>query len=565
LDALFSITDYILWSFLLGFCIFGYGSLFSHKKALHPILILSLGQAILGCLCTFTLFFSIDSKVVYPTLLIIGTVIGFLKALKHLKSMTFNFDKTECCLLLLLSLVLICQWVVNLAPIGGQESFQYHYFLPQLYLEQQSLGLKGFELYDALINVWGMESLMSFSLHHAGFAGMRIQMWWLYALFLMQIYLSASWLWSRQVGLWSSVMASICTMFTYFFWWTKPELALVGYSALLLAYWKKHDEHETTSKLFDVTMSSILIAWLFSLKITFILLIPILFIAIVLTKRFKFKWMSQVSSLTMFLFLPWIIFNINNQGGLGVFPMDNPMNFDAPLGKENIWFISPYQKFFDNLWFTLKLFKPASYLFLIALPLFIIRFKTFDLLVLGFLANLIAAALLMKADTPFADEFRYVSFTLFVIPMGAGVVVKTLSQWKWMNVCLLCLCGFMVIKRSSIQLQETWRHHGAWLKGNKTLGEALSREGYDQAQVFKSKKMKAKPYSTLVMEILPSMGQTFCTSALGANAIQFGKLRPVRTSSNGANTITWNGFSLKGGATKVMPADLVGQNTSTIA
>jgi hypothetical protein len=107
---------------------------------------------------------------------------------------------------------------------------------------------------------------------------------------------------------------------------------------------------------------------------------------------------------------------------------------------------------------------------------------------LGFLANLIAAALLMKADTPFADEFRYVSFTLFVIPMGAGVVVKTMSQWKWMNVCLLCLCGFMVIKRSSVQLQETWRHHGAWLKGNKTLGEALSREGYDQVQVFQKQK-----------------------------------------------------------------------------
>jgi hypothetical protein len=488
MNATFYVGQTLLWTLLLGLCCWGFGGVFAIRKSLHWVLRLSLGQASLGLFCSFILWFPVDLDIFYPLALGIGCLLcalGLPKA-QDLKSCLAKLGLTSWIALLLIFVILLVQWLLTCTPMGGQESFQYHYFIPQLYLEQQSLFLKDFELTEALLNVWGLESLLSFSNTFLGLMGMRVQMWWLYALFIFQIGCGSYWLFqSWQSSYWSMIMAGLCTLFNYFFWWTKPELALVGYCALLIPYWKHYSLKWHTQ---GSWISAVLLAWLYSLKITFITFTPFLLLLLYFDKRFKLVWVFKIALYTLALLSPWIAFLLMGNSGLGAFPMDNPLHFDAPSGDENLWVQTWTQKYLENMVFTFELYKPASHLFCLGLPFFIYRFKRYALLICGLGANLAGAVLLMKADTPFADEFRYVCFSMFVIPMGAGLVLAYLSRWRGMVPFIFLACSALIAKRSLVQLGEASRHHGAWLRGELSLAHSLSREGALQYQAFLKQK-----------------------------------------------------------------------------
>lgn len=488
MNATFSIIQTLIWTMVLGLCCWGFGGVYAIQKPLHWVLRISLGQASLGLLCSFILWSPLDLNIAYPLVLGIGCLLCLFRPPRgqHIKSWVTKLGFDSWLAYILILIILMVQWLLTCTPMGGQESFQYHYFIPQLYVEQQTLFIKDFELSQALLNVWGLESLLSFSNAFMGLMGMRVQMWWLYALFIFQVGCGSYWLFqSWQSSYWSMIMAGLCTLFNYFFWWTKPELALVGFCSLMIPYWK-----HTTSKSHqqDVLISSVLLAWLYSLKITFLIFTPLLLVLLYCLNRLSLKWFFKTTLCTLALLSPWITFLIMGNSGLGTFPIDNPDHFDAPHGEENLWVQAWGQKYLQNMIFTFDLYKPASHLFCLGLPFFIYRFKSYALLVLGLTANLGGAVVLMKADTPFADEFRYVCFSMFVIPMGAGLVLAYVNRWRWLMPLTFLACTVLIFKRSHVQLGEALRHHGAWLRGESNLAQSLSREGSLQYQAFLKQK-----------------------------------------------------------------------------
>jgi hypothetical protein len=477
------------WCCILALSALGTGACVNPKGSpLHPILDLSLGVAIQGSLTTWGLMLGIFDPVYMGLILILG-VLGNYFLLRENRVFwrifprpKFNFSLAYSSLI---AVFMAAGFLRMLTPSGGQESFQYHYYLPQLFCEQQTIFVQGFELYEALLNVWGFESLLAMSQLFGGLPFASLHVWFLYVLFVGQIYLAALWLTDNRTVAWlASLLALFCSVYSCFLWWTKPELPLAGFLALLVAYWMRHNNLLNATKR-DAVISGLISAWLLSLKITGVVLLPIFLIFIFTSGRLKWRWLAIYFATMAVCFLPWIIFLSQSHGGLGAFPMDNPRNFEAPSALPLQLPYSLWSKYWRDLLFYIKIYQPASYIFILGLPYLVINYRRYWILLLGVVGNLAMAALLLKPETPFADEFRYVGFTLFVIPIGAAVILERFIFWrKEMKWLVLLVMVFFTYRRVEVSVAETWRHSGAYFKGQQTLAQALTREGSQQYEIY---------------------------------------------------------------------------------
>lgn len=464
------------WALLLGVSSIGLGQVVSTDRKKHWIDALSSGTAIMGLSFAWTLSFGLYVSEVMIFIFIIGLITGVKKCTLLCKGSLNNIRKIRTLAIWPTSLLLLA-WFGNFirmsSPSGGQESFQYHYFLPLLYTEQETLFLEGYELYDALLNVWGMEALLSLSQHLGGLHAMGMHLWFLSILFCLQIYRSSQIFFkNRTISLTTTLLTQICTIYICFLWWSKPELILTGYFALIVS--KLHQEKNKLSSI----EFSILIAWALSLKMTSIIIAPIL-IGLIFYHKINSKRLLQTVIAVVFWMTPWTIFLLNHEGGIGALPSGNPDHFVAPNSTIQLPDYHNLKLYFKNLIFYAGLFKPGIFLFLIGLPIFLFKFKHHGYLCIGLFFNLfIAILMLIRAPMYYADEFRYACFTLIVIPIGAGYTLKYLSSKYTVILPLTCVAlSLITYRRVDIAASEAWRYHSGYMKGEKPLYTSLSKEG----------------------------------------------------------------------------------------
>lgn len=472
------------WLLLLFLQAAGLGSLVARLESRRsPSLTetLTSGIAATGLLYAFLLFAGIFHTASVSVLLFVGIFFGAKPLYLHARQIPAFFkaaSPVEKSLFVLIALVLAGGFFHMLAPSGGQESFQYHYFLPVLYVEQQTLFLSGYELYDALFNFWGYEVLLAGSEWAGGLLFMQMQVFMLFVLFALQIHRGTFLLYeSRLQSLFATLFALTATVYTYFFWWTKPELVMTGTLFLLLTVWLRDKNPGWLS-------GSLMTVWFLSLKITSVGALPIFALFWFLTRRKDFIWTGKYLSLCLILSLPWILFFLNSEGGLGALPSTNPAHFAAPEPASDFQSVNLNHKYLQDLKFYLLLFKPAVYLFLPGLFLFLLYYKKYGLLVLGFLFNLIIARMMIGMDTYYADEFRYAGYTFFVIPVGAGVIAGLLSRRRVIGWGLVVLLAYLSYSRVSIQASQTWKFYSSFLTGSQSLQSALAREGGIHFQAY---------------------------------------------------------------------------------
>ena len=473
----------VIWSVVFPLYVYGLGEIWNKllKSERGLVWNLSTGLALSVFLQTLCLFWAIPLKMAYPILLIFGCVFGLLGIWQKEWGSFCKIGKNNIWLLCCVFAILFSHYLRMLTPNGGAESFQYHYFLPKLFVEQGQLDLTGFELYDALLNVWGLEVLLSMPEYFGGLHFMMIQFWWLLVICCLQLYSATKMLFPEINGLHSCLWMLFCSFYSYLLWWSKPELLATGYSAYLISYLLSSKNKGDLSIAVGIAL---MFSSLLSFKITCLVLCFPILVATVYIRKEKTVWLLTCILACIFFLSPWIIFILEHKGGLGTFPTDNYSNFSAPLVDSYQKNSSMIPKFFKDTYHYFLLFKPGIFLFILGFPLFIWKFYKYWLLPIGLLFNWGLAFLLINDLTPFCDEFRYTSFTLFVIPMGAAIVSESIFKNNVLKILLITFFIAMTYQRLYTINHETFKYHRSYLFGNQTFVEATTKEGSLAYQVY---------------------------------------------------------------------------------
>jgi len=489
------IFESIIFVLILFLISLGWGKIASNGYFINKnnssddwIIDITLGISILSLLATWYLYFNIYSFYFTVTISVIGFVIGLISAFNYMKSKSFSFqswDNYEKFLLFLISAILLSHFIRMLTPSGCQESFQYHYYLPKLYTEQQSLFLSGYELHDAILNAWGYEVLLSLAYWFGGIPKMTLTIFFLFFIFICQVYRSTILiLEDRKTALLAILMVQFSSVYVYFMWWTKPELVLTGIFLMIYTLISTKSERE-----YKFHENAILLTFMLSLKMTSAVLIP-LFLFLCFYHKLNIKWLLKSALFSLLVGFPWAVYLLSHQGGLGGLPTHNPDYFDGPnaLGFDN----SPYQtipKYFSTLISYCSMFKPSFYIFAIGIPYFLFKWKKYYFLIIGLLFNYILAAIILtKGMMYYGDEFRYICFTLVVLPIGAAVIAKLAFNHIVSLILLLCLTSYISYKRIHVSLSESFRYYSGYLYGEKKLNQVLTREGGDHFNFYNENK-----------------------------------------------------------------------------
>lgn len=470
----------MLWPLYLFIVFLGWGRYFLFLSGADPrrfgaVEALTVGVGLSSLYQTWILSFGLGGERSSMIWLLVGFVLG-AGALRGLVLPRWRSPITWGLVLLLMAHLGVHGFKM-LAPSGGQESFQYHYYLPMLYLDQGTLFLRGYELYDALLNTWAMESLLVFSQWVGGPMAQQMQLWFLFLLFALQVG-RATWVLYDISGWWAANLALLCSVYANFLWWSKPELPLAGACLLLVAHLLKDGPR------FPAPVAGVFMAWILGLKITAAIFVPALLLVLPFAGM-SWRRVLNCTLWSLFFFLPWMVLGTMGDGGVGGLPASNPRHFSAP--DASAWSL-PYplwQKYWQDLVFYFNLYKPAGHILVLGLPFLMYHWRRYSLILGGLLFSLVMAWLLLGEALIFADEFRYTGLALVVIPVGAGVLFHGMARQPWLGALLLLALVWLGAKRLPIPVSETLRYHRSFLEGRAPLAASLGKEGAAQLLAFR--------------------------------------------------------------------------------
>jgi hypothetical protein len=376
-------------------------------------------------------------------------------------------DSAVMYLIVLFIVIAMANLVRQFSIPSGQEAFQYHYFIPRLYNEQLNLFLEGQQILRVK-NFWGFEVLFILGDALGGWALMQIQT---FGYLILISLLGISFLRMYGCSSFYSLVGGILILTTPFYleytWYVKPTPLLSGITVYLcgrLIHQKKFDW-------FEIAQLS-LIAWLcIQIKITSVLVVPVLFI---LLFRSGFSAPKKLAGLglVLLLLLPWRhlqthYLEVPSKPSWEVEPNYLPLSLQPgstspPLRSPNA--PSSINAAFDFL----QQFKPWNILFLLAFPLAFC--SGFKISILIFYSLSLGIYFHEKSTYPaFGDAFRYSSLLYFLIPLTiAHTLNLTPLKKKWIVLCV-CLGLTIMVYRRSVTTLDSIKYHLGYMKGQQTF------------------------------------------------------------------------------------------------